>query len=118
MMIQGSIAVTPLRIEQRSDRGVQNSPNAAMQSPNTDSAHFSQGARQMALVSPAILISEEQIQVKMSLVRTLMETLFGPEESNSLNTESVNAEQEMIQGVIEEPLAQQALLAWTESFKS
>ena len=83
--------------------------------PRTDSVQFSQEAREAhaarwAVNSPALFIGEEQAQMQMGLVRTLMEILFGQKEQTEQTPEK-----EITEAVWEEPLVQQAMHAITEA---
>lgn len=88
----GSSTESPLWVADRSDV-VEFSPEARA---------LSNG--QLAVSHPAALISEEQVQVKMGLLRTLMETLFGP-----TTNEKKSVEEEVTQAVLEEATTQEAL---------
>lgn len=111
MIIQSASLAPTVRADHGTGAELQKTPG---QSPFRDSVQFSQNARdaqasRMAIASPALLLSDEQVQIKMSLVRTLMEAIFGQRES-----QDTTPEKEMVQAVMEEPQVQQALLTMSE----
>jgi hypothetical protein len=74
-----------------------------------DVVDISQAARdllagEMAISQPAAMLSKEQVQVKMGLLRTFMEALFGQKES-----EKSTPEQEIATAVLEKPAIQAAI---------
>lgn len=124
MIIQSPTPTTTTPRNQSNESYLNRAHSVATQETTMDSVQFSQEARQaaqqtasqtghqqtgqwaqssqMAIRSPAALISNEQVQIKMSLVRVLMETLFGEQKDNDST-----AREEMVEAVLEEPLAQQ-----------
>ncbi|MEO5340703.1 MAG: hypothetical protein H7837_09335 [Magnetococcus sp. MYC-9] len=74
-----------------------------------DVVEISQAARallagQRTVSQPAALLTHAQLQVKMGLLRTFLETLFGRQE-----TEQESPEQEVAGAVLEKPLTEQAM---------
>ncbi|MBF0098675.1 MAG: hypothetical protein HQM04_05175 [Magnetococcales bacterium] len=73
-----------------------------------DVVSFSETARnlataQAAISHPAAMLSNEQVQVKMSLMRDFMDILFGRQEEDS------STEEEITSAVLEKPVNEQAL---------
>ncbi|MEO5349462.1 MAG: hypothetical protein H7836_07450 [Magnetococcus sp. YQC-3] len=74
-----------------------------------DVVDISQAARdllagEVAISRPAAMLSKEQVQVKMGLLRTFMEALFGQKES-----EKSTPEEEIATAVLEKPAIQAAI---------
>ncbi|WP_130470215.1 hypothetical protein [Candidatus Magnetaquicoccus inordinatus] len=78
-------------------------------SSRQDQVSFSQTARDLAaahtsISNPAALLSDQQVQVKMSLLGDFMDILFGRQEQD--NTTS---EQEIASAVLEKPVSEESL---------
>lgn len=106
MIIQSPTPAMAVRGSYGAARNVNHVQTGSSGGKPTDSVQISQDAQKvrashMAVLSPALLISEEQVQIKMSLLGTLMEALFGQQESNE-----TTPEEEMVQAVFEKPMAQ------------
>jgi hypothetical protein len=74
-----------------------------------DVVSFSETARnlaaaQTAISHPAAMLSNEQVQVKMSLMRDFMDILFGRQEEDATTTE-----EEITAAVLEKPVNEQAM---------
>ncbi len=74
-----------------------------------DVVDISQAARallagQMAVSHPAALLSNEQVPIKMGLLRTFLEILFGRKES-----ETTTPQQDVAQAVLEKPVTEAAI---------
>lgn len=102
MIVQGS---TPVATPRDTGHGMEPTQEAPPPHARTDSVYISPEARHQqdhtrATLSPASMISEEQVQIKMGLVRTLMEILFDQTKEEE-NAEKSTPEEAMLQMVME-----------------
>lgn len=113
MIIQSLTPVTAVHVSLGAENSLDSLQTASGRGEASDSVQISLDARkaqasQAAVISPALLLSDEQIQLKMGLVRTIMETLFGQKEDNA-----ETPEEEMLQAVLAEAIAQEASMEIT-----
>ncbi|MBF0402235.1 MAG: hypothetical protein HQL90_15900 [Magnetococcales bacterium] len=98
----------------RTNRSTVSSSGTSLLLPGdrSDVVDFSPEARalaagQLTVSQPAALLTGEQVQVKMGLLRTLLETLFGRQERA---TAKDTPEAEIVKAVLDEPVTQEAML--------